>query len=613
MNTRLSSAAWRVGFPSPPDLNFDFSRLLNDTQHTGVAKNIRPGLRVAIIGAGIAGLTAAHELFRCGVTHLDLYEASDRIGGRLRSQPVDGQRTVFELGAMRIPMFTQYDGSSAAVFAHYAKGFGLTSQPFPMPSNTDVSFGAYSDYTSSTQLKPRGGVLPIVAEVEFVRQKWNTFASRFLTMVRSRFDTPLWPSFWYAIEQRYWRHSLRTVMLAPLSSAENNLPADIGGAGMNEQEICILERAGIGEGPWTAYLDLSAMFVFRLLLFGYFDDVRLIQGRFDAAGDYAGGPHAGDTSLTDSLGHSLSAPVYLGVQSIAETLLFCKVQSVHVAPISLYEALRDDRYCVRLFTRTPVESIARASGELRIASRTSQRSYDAVLLTTPMFGDRCAIRTIDFADDELPHDVISGDRMSHWLASSKVYVALKKRYWEKTPIPQVIATDGFLESTYAYALQTPRISDPGVLLLSYTWDALSNNLLNEADDDALVSRCIATLDQMLKLSGMRGKISDYVDMRQSAVIHWYKQPTIRGAGRVYRAGIGQPNRALLAYNQRYSAKSQLYLAGEAYTLDGCWVESAMRMALDAVLHLLQHHHAEFAGQFNFDKQYPTRITENVTK
>jgi tryptophan 2-monooxygenase len=216
---------------------------------------------------------------------------------------------------------------------------------------------------------------------------------------------------------------------------------------------------------------------------------------------------------------------------------------------------------------------------------------------------------VDFSDTELPLDVTGADRMSHWFASSKVYVALKERYWEKSAIPQLIASDSFLETTYAYALQTARISDPGVLLLSYTWDALSNNLLSETDDGELVSRCIATLDQMLAESGVGGKISDYVDEQQSAVIHWYRQPTIRGAGRVYRAGIAQPNHALLAYNQTCSEKSKLYLAGEAYAIDGGWVESALRMAFDAVLHLLHNHHAEFAGGFAFESMYPRRNVE----
>jgi tryptophan 2-monooxygenase len=604
MNSIVTPSAWNVGYPSPADFNFDFSKLLSDTQRTGIARNTQAGLRVAVVGAGIAGLTAAHELFRCGVTNLDIYEASGHIGGRLRSQPVDGQHTVFELGAMRFPMFTQATGATAAL-ARYAQRFGLTSQPFPTADTADVSFGVFSERSSSFSLKRPGGLLPAPPEVEALQQKWLAFASRFVTAVRASFGTPQWPAVWRAIEQRYWRDSFRNVLLTPARAGDDHgANGDFGGAGMSERELCVIERAGIGQGPWAAYLDFSSMLIFRMIFFGFFDDLRLIQGRFDADGDYAGGPHAGDATLADSLGHPLAAPRYLGVQSIAEALLYCPVQSAHAAPVSLYDALRDDRYRVRLYTRSPVTSISRLNGEVRIESGMDRRDYDAVLITAPMAGNRCAMSMTGFTDAELPPDVAGGDRMSEWLASSKVFVALKARYWEKSAIPQLMASDNFLEATYGYAINTPRIADPGVLLLSYTWDKLSEGLLSEANDTALVSHCIATLDRMLRQGGVGGKISDYVDEGQSAVIHWSQQPTIHGAARVYRAGIAQPNHALVRYNETHSAKSKLYLAGEAYAIDGGWVESAIRMSLDAVLHLLRNHDAAFSDDFAFESAYP---------
>lgn len=43
---------------------------------------------VVIIGGGIAGLSAAHHLVRAGVGDVHVYEASDRVGGKARSQTV---------------------------------------------------------------------------------------------------------------------------------------------------------------------------------------------------------------------------------------------------------------------------------------------------------------------------------------------------------------------------------------------------------------------------------------------------------------------------------------------------------------------------------------------
>ena len=40
-------------------------------------------VRVAIVGAGVAGLTAAGVLQQAGVEHISIFEARDRVGGRM--------------------------------------------------------------------------------------------------------------------------------------------------------------------------------------------------------------------------------------------------------------------------------------------------------------------------------------------------------------------------------------------------------------------------------------------------------------------------------------------------------------------------------------------------
>src|SRR5262249_40592441 len=90
----------------------------------GLPKTTRPR-DVIIVGAGMAGLTAAYELLRAGHRPL-LLEAQAHVGGRVHTvrQPFsDGLHA--EAGAMRIPR-------SHALTMAYIEQFGLRTLPFTM-------------------------------------------------------------------------------------------------------------------------------------------------------------------------------------------------------------------------------------------------------------------------------------------------------------------------------------------------------------------------------------------------------------------------------------------------------------------------------------------------
>src|SRR5580704_12014276 len=105
---------WRGGWPNPAGLNFNYYLLLELDSDAPIATVHEQATqkKIAIIGGGIAGVTAARELVRCGFKNVHLFEATDRIGGRLYSRPVDekkldGTPTTYELGAMRVPFFPE--------------------------------------------------------------------------------------------------------------------------------------------------------------------------------------------------------------------------------------------------------------------------------------------------------------------------------------------------------------------------------------------------------------------------------------------------------------------------------------------------------------------------
>ncbi|MEM7271332.1 MAG: FAD-dependent oxidoreductase, partial [Pseudomonadota bacterium] len=98
--------SWLPHWPNPADFRFNYFKLMFESQ-TGLATVPGgPAPRVAVVGAGAAGMTAARELYRCGFD-VSIFEASDRIGGRLytRDNPNSNAFPAMEMGAMRMPFF----------------------------------------------------------------------------------------------------------------------------------------------------------------------------------------------------------------------------------------------------------------------------------------------------------------------------------------------------------------------------------------------------------------------------------------------------------------------------------------------------------------------------
>ncbi|MEO0818833.1 MAG: NAD(P)/FAD-dependent oxidoreductase [Pseudomonadota bacterium] len=108
-----------------PDFPFAYDDWLRHPAGLGQLPAESLGKRVAVIGAGMAGLVAGYELMRLGL-HPIFYE-SGQLGGRLRSQPFEGaDGVVAELGAMRFP-------PASTSFWHYADKLGLETRAFPNP------------------------------------------------------------------------------------------------------------------------------------------------------------------------------------------------------------------------------------------------------------------------------------------------------------------------------------------------------------------------------------------------------------------------------------------------------------------------------------------------
>jgi len=164
LSSEVAGKNWRQPYPGPADRNFHFRKLLAESPKGIADATKRDDLKVAIIGTGAAGLTAAHELARSGLKNIDMFEATDRYGGRLWTQSVDNydgaqQFSVMDFGAMRMPPFIPHnfdakeagsvdrqkqvwkDGNS--ILAHYLDRFSIRTSEFPNPGSKHCKSGIY--------------------------------------------------------------------------------------------------------------------------------------------------------------------------------------------------------------------------------------------------------------------------------------------------------------------------------------------------------------------------------------------------------------------------------------------------------------------------------------
>jgi tryptophan 2-monooxygenase len=611
---------WLWQFPNTADFNFNYYHLLDEAASTGIGTPPATLPRIAIVGCGIAGLTAARELFRSGYTSIDLYESTNRLGGRNYSVPAPGQHTVFELGAMRLPYFSA-PGSGNCVLDYYTKEFSVTTQPFPDPGSPVANTGIYlndgygpapsAGTTPELLLWETQGVTPPppppTPQLEQINAGFNAFALMFQNAVSPVYATAQWEALWQNIVSNYWEINFRDFVYLPaITSYDPATPGYFGGLGFNETQAQLLYTIGVGDGSWGAFYDISSLYVFRTILFGFGDNHQLIQGLFDGNGNFLGGPQAG-LQLQDTRGNAFLGPNYLGVQTFADCMFFQPVTSAQVGSMSLYDAMFEGD--VNLYTSTTVSSITKnPDGSMQLTAGEVVGTYDAVIVTPSTWALQIATNISGFDPfSQWPFEVQTSFGMSHWIRSCKVMYPLTQRYWEASgsKIPQLLSTDTVLQGVYAYALQTAAISDPGVILVSYTWEDDANKFLAQGTSPQLGTSLLSLLDDILvSCPNIGQKISPYVDTSvPPTIIQWSLMPSYLACAKLYHERSWDLDYALLRYNEQYSAVSGLYFAGEGFSVEGGWTEPALRGGLDAVIHVINNTGGGFTGEFTF-ASYP---------
>ncbi|WP_296385516.1 FAD-dependent oxidoreductase [Winogradskyella sp.] len=613
---KSDASSWIPSFPNPADFRFDYYRLLNNSPKGLASPNLGFNNKVAVIGAGSAGMTTARELFRCGFD-VTIYEASGRIGGRLYTIPNPNGDTQagMEMGAMRMPFFAK-PGSENSILGYYlnkeagVKNNNAILTPFPNPGSADGGTGIYinrgygpnNQYQTPTLIDWNKGDMPNNETLQELTKKVSDFGKNFSIPANNFYtqDNTLWSVCWGKMVGFYEKMTFNDLVLEPAMSQQNILNAignldtfdgNVGGFGMTKEQTELLYTIGTGDGSWGAFYSISALWFLRCTFFGFDSNLQTVEALKNAQSL----PHY-NSAVKDYNNVALKPPTYEGIQALVEYLFY-------VPPFGMDESLYENS---KLFVNTPVTSIDKVNGGLLVVTEDNPDGelYNFVTVSSTQWAAQLSMEFNGFTQEELPQAKLTTENTQHNISSCKLFFPLKQKYWELpgNKIPQIMVTDTYIQDMYALNWNS-KSEDNGVLLASYTWEDDSLKLLPFNEQE--LSDLVLTKLKEITTSTTGQDITQYVDTNNPVTIQWIKEPSYIGCAKLYRSHNESGNMLDLSYNQNYAKASGLYFAGENYSVEGGWTEPALRSALDCVIQLLNNAGATFNFQyFNYDSDYP---------
>ena len=505
-----------------PDVLFDHAAFLSGGKPVGRA----PGRRkVAIVGAGAAGLCAAYELARAGLFPV-VFEAGDAVGGRLRSRrftEADGSPALAfaELGAMRFPR-------SGRIFFHYADLFGLSHRAFPNPMEapTLIHFRNRPLFCRAADDLP-----PDFARV---KRTWEEYMRLLLSPLREAAAAGD-----DALSRAWQRYVLRFKDVSFYDTISDILPWD-------KDDMDRFGALGLGTGGFSPLFTVSFLEILRIMFCNLESDQRMMTD--------------GTSRFAEAL---LSALSPAGGSARAELNLNARVEGV---------ALENGEVAVE----TPAGR--RGGFAAAIVTPTLPALESMGLTMTPRRGGAI-----------LPPACRTALRKLHHISSSKLFIRTRDKFWLDKKgrvlpgMPTVILSDE--PPRAAYFLDYPGIRE-GVVCASYTWDddAVKFGGMDADSRWRLFSRFLTTAHPPLagKLKPLNGEIVTVDWHNEPDFFGAFKlnQPGQEDdCAAVYWQFLDclDPSR-----------DSGVYLAGDSVSWHGGWVEGALQTAINAACAVIHH-------------------------
>lgn len=499
------------------DNKVNYVALVDRPGGLGVIPQNKLGGKIAIIGAGASGLCAAYELMKIGLQPV-IYEAAKNSDGTPR---IGGR-----LYTYRFPgdpkAFAELGAmripATNKLIAYYMDCFGIDySRPFPDPLLVPTNL--YFD--GVRHYIPVGGALP--AEISAAKAAWENFITPLKTRMARAWDNPdSRTEVWFEYIGKYADKSFYSVLRE---------------AGISEEHIRLFGSLGFGTGGFDSMYQVSFLEMLRLLLCRWEDDQRLVKG---------------------------------GVDQVPLAFWTQPRQAVHWGKRSLEELSGGSPLPAVKEIFTPADPQAQVS-VTDIGGNTAH--YDAVIFT-------CSPRVLEM-DVRVNRPTFSNGqwaalRSVHLTNSGKVFVRTKKASWKDSPAESTITctiSDEVTRGTYLFDFED---TESGVICLSYTWedsaikfDALSN--------EERVELGIETLEKIY------GKDLISNQAAESVSFFWEQEKGYNGAFKLNYPGQYEKQKTLFLqpFSPQPGAHNGVFLAGDAVSWAGGWVEGALHAGLNA--------------------------------
>lgn len=523
-----------------------------------------PQEKVAIIGAGLAGLSAAYELLKCGLD-VTLFEANDRdrVGGRVFSKKFDeGTPEIAELGAMRFP-------PSEEILFQYFEEFGISTTPdFPDPLTVNTTIR----YKQNTYNVPAGGEVP--PEFQTVHTGWNAFMSDGAIVKLTDHNGD----------------NLEIQLIAP-SELQKALELDENGNSLNP-----------AVDPIEAWKNYLTVFLNKSLYNGL---MLIFNGPNPPGGKAWDNPEDYERFASLGTGFGGFGPLYqVGFLEIIR-LVVNGLETDQVFVPSGISSVTENLYTnsitqpngnqttVEAHTQlnTPITGVYKQNDQIVLIKQDGSSEYfDRVIVATTQRSMDIEMNLSLFNDFDQPivgpvgptldAETAQAIRDIHIMNSSKFFIRTATKFWEtlekKT---RCILSDSFSSNLYTLDYG----GEYGVVLVSYVWGDQSIKQLTMQDPKLRLARfkeAISTFDpefaaQLVPLD------NDYE--KNVLFIDWELEPYYYGAFKLNRPGQAHfIDTAFFHFKQSMTNNDpKVYLAGDSISWIGGWTEGALNTSMNA--------------------------------